>query len=94
MTTKIVSLWVVLLLAGALLAQTGPDSSSNSQPRLVSRPAIVGVAHIGLKTNDLAAALNDLPHLGDEAESFAEDMSEVVRSQPFLISNGGDPAAS
>ncbi len=56
MTAKIVSLWVVLLLAGTSLAQTGPDSSSNSQPGPISRPAIVGVAHIGLKTDDLAAA--------------------------------------
>ena len=56
MTAKIVSLWVVLLLAGTSLAQTGPDSSSNSQPGPISRPAIIGVAHIGLKTDDLAAA--------------------------------------
>lgn len=43
-----------LLLAGTAFAQTatGPAPSS-AQP---TRPAIVGVAHIGLKTNDLAAA--------------------------------------
>jgi hypothetical protein len=51
-----VSLWVVLLLAGTSLAQTSGDSSPNSQPSPTSRPAIVGVAHIGLKTDDLAAA--------------------------------------
>jgi len=49
-----VSLWLLLLVAGMSLAQTGADSSS--QPGPVSRPAIVGVAHIGLKTDDMAAA--------------------------------------
>src|ERR1700731_3125376 len=41
------------LLIGSSFAQNGAVSGPGSP---VARPAIVGVAHIGLKTNDLAAA--------------------------------------
>jgi catechol 2,3-dioxygenase-like lactoylglutathione lyase family enzyme len=44
---------LIALLTGTCLAQTA--SSGVTSPS-VTRPAIVGVAHIGLKTNDLAAA--------------------------------------
>ena len=47
---------LVSLLAGVSFTQTAPASRSNKPSRQVARPAIVGVAHIGLKTNDLAAA--------------------------------------
>jgi catechol 2,3-dioxygenase-like lactoylglutathione lyase family enzyme len=41
------------LLTGTSLTQTGTSSKS---PAPVTRPAIVGVAHIGLRTDDLVAA--------------------------------------
>ncbi len=49
--------WFVLaiLLAVASPAQTA-SSGSASQSAPIARPAIVGVAHIGLRTDDLAAA--------------------------------------
>jgi Glyoxalase/Bleomycin resistance protein/Dioxygenase superfamily len=42
------------LLTAASFAQNATDSAKPAAP--VARPAIVGVAHIGLKTDDLAAA--------------------------------------
>ncbi len=35
---------------------SGPESRQQNQPQPVTRPAIVGVAHIGLRTDNLAAA--------------------------------------
>ncbi len=43
----------IALLTGTCLAQTANPAKSDSP---VTRPAIVGVAHIGLRTDDLAAA--------------------------------------
>jgi len=44
------------LLTGASLAQIGATANASNPSASVTRPAIVGVAHIGLKTNDIAAA--------------------------------------
>jgi len=49
------SLLLVAILAAISPAQTA-GSVSSMAPGTVTRPAIVGVAHIALKTNDLAAA--------------------------------------
>ena len=50
------SLLLTALLAAISPAQTAAGTGSSVAPSSVARPAIVGVAHIGLKTNDLAAA--------------------------------------
>ncbi len=55
--SRCASLVIVLagiVLTGTSLTQTGVSASSQAAP--VTRPAIVGVAHIGLRTDDLAAA--------------------------------------
>lgn len=40
----------------AVRTESGPQSSQQEKPQPVARPAIVGVAHIGLRTDNLAAA--------------------------------------
>jgi len=54
LATRCVSLAVLLI--GTSLAQNPSDPASAPSAAPVVRPAIVGVAHIGLKTDDLAAA--------------------------------------
>jgi catechol 2,3-dioxygenase-like lactoylglutathione lyase family enzyme len=47
--------------------------SRRASPHPVARPAIVGVAHIGLKTDDLAAARNFYGHMLGFQEPFTVD---------------------
>src|SRR5690242_20046874 len=54
MTHRDLVLWAALVatLPGRIVCQTGVTPSASP----VERPAVIGVAHIGLKTNDISAA--------------------------------------
>ena len=61
-----------ILLAAAIAASSFCAASLNAADS-VQRPAIVGVAHIGLKTNDLAAAREFYGHYLGYQEPFTLD---------------------
>src|SRR5271170_7026573 len=62
-----------LLCCAVLMALQGSAASAQTTAATPKRPAIVGVAHIGLKTNDLEAARHFYGHQLGFQEPFTLD---------------------
>src|SRR3984957_14833981 len=71
-----------IVLTGTSLTQTG--GSATSQAAQVTRPAIVGVAHIGLRTDDLAAARKFYTGVLGFQEPFSLDKRPAEGNGPLL----------
>src|SRR5260370_35870121 len=64
---------LVLLASLIALLSSHSTAQSGDKPRPIKRPAIIGVAHIGLKTDDLTAARNFYGHYLGYQEPFTLD---------------------
>src|SRR5437016_3799516 len=63
----------LILLSSLVVLLASLSAAQRHARRLVKRPAIVGVAHIGLKTDDLAGARNFYGHYLGYQEPFTLD---------------------
>src|SRR5438270_11881420 len=64
---------LVLLASLVILLASHSTAQRRDKHRRIKRPAIIGVAHIGLKTDDLAAARNFYGHYLGYQEPFTLD---------------------
>src|SRR6266851_3469824 len=64
---------LVLLASLVILLASHSTAQRRDKHRPIKRPAIIGVAHIGLKTDDLAAARNFYGHYLGYQEPFTLD---------------------
>src|SRR5258708_17182650 len=64
---------LVLLASLVILLASHSTAQRRGRHRPIKRPAIIGVAHIGLKTDDLAAARNFYGHYLGYQEPFTLD---------------------